>query len=45
MAENLEMHGKKWTIEEEKKLLKNIREGKKYENIAIEHKRTIVAIM
>jgi len=45
MSENSEMCGKKWTIEEEEKLLKYIREGKKYENIAKEHKRTIGGII
>jgi DNA polymerase III epsilon subunit-like protein len=45
MSENLEMCGKKWTIEEEEKLLKYIREGIKYENIAKEHKRTIGGII
>jgi len=36
--------GNKWTEEEDKQLLKLLSENKSYEEIALEHKRTIVAI-
>lgn len=36
--------GKKWTTEEDEKLVKEIKENKTYEEIALEHKRTITGI-
>ncbi len=36
--------GKKWTIEEDEKLVQEIKDNKPYEEIALEHKRTITGI-
>jgi hypothetical protein len=36
--------GKKWTIEEDNKLVQEITENKTYEKIALEHKRTAYSI-
>jgi hypothetical protein len=36
--------GKKWTIEEDNKLVQEITENKTYEEIALEHKRTAYSI-
>ena len=36
--------GKKWTIEEDIKLLEEFTENKTYEEIALEHKRTVYSI-
>ena len=36
--------GKKWTIEEDNKLLEEITDNKTYEEIALEHKRTVNSI-
>jgi hypothetical protein len=36
--------GKKWTIEEDEKLVQEIKDNKSYEEIALEHKRTITGI-
>ncbi len=36
--------GKKWTIEEDEKLVQEIKDKKSYEEIALEHKRTITGI-
>lgn len=36
--------GKKWTTEEDEKLVKEIKDKKTYEEIALEHKRTITGI-
>ena len=36
--------GSKWTIEEDNKLLEEVNDNKTYEEIALEHKRTIVGI-
>lgn len=36
--------GTKWTEEEDKQLLKSITDNKSYEEIALEHKRTIIGI-
>jgi hypothetical protein len=37
--------GKKWTIEEDIKLLEEFTENKTYEEIALEHKRTVCFFM
>jgi hypothetical protein len=52
MLEMLEMRdneetmnvGKKWTVEEDNKLLEEITDNKTYEEIALEHKRTVNSI-
>jgi ribosomal protein S21 len=36
--------GKKWTTEEDEKLVQEIKDKKSYEEIALEHKRTITGI-
>jgi len=36
--------GTKWTIEEDKQLVQEIADNKSYEEIALEHKRTILSI-
>ena len=36
--------GTKWTIEEDTKLVQEITENKTYEEIALEHKRTVLGI-
>ncbi len=36
--------GKKWTIEEDIKLIEEFTENKTYEEIALEHKRTVYSI-
>ena len=36
--------GKKWTTEEDEKLVQEIKDKKPYEDIALEHKRTITGI-
>ena len=36
--------GTKWTIEEDNKLVKEIADNKAYEEIALEHKRTILGV-
>jgi hypothetical protein len=36
--------GTKWTIEEDNNLIEEIKNNKSYEEIALEHKRTITAI-
>ena len=36
--------GTKWTIEEDNKLVQEITDNKTYEEIALEHKRTVYSI-
>jgi len=36
--------GTKWTIEEDNKLVQEIADNKNYEEIALEHKRTILGV-
>jgi hypothetical protein len=44
MKEDKSNAGTKWTIDEDKQLVQEIVDNKSYEEIALEHKRTILAI-
>ncbi len=42
--EDTSKSGSRWTIEEHKQLLEELKNNKPYEDIAIDHKRTVTAI-